>query len=72
MVSNKVKRNIWLLLTINGIGVIAARIFEAITGGEWWPILSAAVLTIVTLKMYISYRKAVKEGNLYNKVTPFK
>lgn len=72
MVSNKVKRNISLVLTVIGIGILAARIIDFATGGKFWPIVSALVIDCMALKIYLAYRKAVRDGNLFNKVNPFR
>lgn len=73
MISNKVKRNIWLALTImSGLTVIdrAVRIVDGSV--EWWNLLSAIIITALCAKFYICYRKQVKRGNLFGRVKIFR
>lgn len=72
MISNRTKRNIWLAFTIIGGGIVISRVIDLMTGGDWWRLLSGAVLFLVVLKIYLSYRIAVKNGNLYGPVNPFR
>lgn len=71
MISNRVKRNIWGAMTVVGIGIITGKAIDVATGGEWWHLLSAIVIFATSARIFISYRKAVKEGNLFGKVSPF-
>ena len=41
-------------------------------GGDWWRLLFGTALFLVVLKIYLSYRKAVNNGNLYGPVSPFR
>ena len=71
MVSNKVKRNIWLTLAILSIIGIVDRIIKFIDGSiEWWSLVSAVIITILCTRFYLSYRRQVREGNLFGKVDP--
>lgn len=72
MISNKFKRNFWLTLTILGVFVVVSRIIGVTTGeDELWELLTSICVNIVILRLYISYRKSVKEGNLFGHVNPF-
>lgn len=72
MISNKFKRNFWLTLTILGVFVVVSRIIGVTTGEDkWWELLSSICVSLVMLRLYLSYRKAVKEGNLFGHVNPF-
>lgn len=73
MLSNRVKRNIWLALTIlSGIAVIDRAVRFATGSDEWWNLLSAIVITALCTKFYTCYRKQVKRGNLFGRVNVFK
>ena len=73
MLSNKVKRNIWLTLTILSVGCIIDRVIRVIDGSiEWWNLVATIVITTVCTKFYICYRKQVKRGNLFGRVDLFK
>lgn len=69
MVSNKVKRNIFLTLSVIGTGILAARIFDFATGAaEWWQPAVSAIILACCIKFYLNYRKAVKKGILFGKI----
>lgn len=70
MISNRVKRNIWLTLTIMGGAIMTSRAIDASTGGKWWKLLPAICIFLVALKCFLSYRKAVKQGNLFGHIDP--
>lgn len=73
MLSNKVKRNIWLTLAILSVGCIIDRAIRVIDGSvEWWNLLAAIVITAFCTKFYLCYRKQVKHGNLFGRVKVFK
>lgn len=73
MLSNRVKRNIWLTLTImSGIAVIDRAVRVATGSGEWWNLVSAIIITALCAKFYICYRKQVKRGNLFGRVRIFR
>lgn len=72
MISNKTKRNVWLTMTIINVMVVVSRTIGVLNGeDEWWKLLSAICLNLVILKLYLSHRKAVKNGNLSGPVNPF-
>lgn len=71
MVSNRVKRNFWCVLLLLGMTTVVGRGIDVATGGEWWPLLSAIVITAVPGKAYMAYRKAVKDGNMFGPVNIF-
>ena len=73
MLSNRIKRNIWLTLTImSGLTVIdrAVRIVDGSV--EWWILLSSIIITALCTKFYMCYRKQVKRGNLFGRVKIFR
>ena len=73
MLSNRVKRNIWLTLTImSGLTVIdrAVRIVDGSV--EWWGLLSSIIVTALCAKLYMCYRKQVKRGDLFGQVKIFR
>ncbi|MFH8142272.1 MAG: hypothetical protein K1V88_02455 [Muribaculaceae bacterium] len=72
MISNRTKRNIWLAFTFIGGGIVISRVIDLMAGGDWWRLLFGTALFLVVLKIYLSYRKAVNNGNLYGPVSPFR
>lgn len=73
MISNKVRRNIWLSLAILSLGTIVDRAIRVSDGtAEWWNLASAIVITALCIKFYLCYRRQVKEGNIFGKVNPLK
>ena len=73
MLSNRIKRNIRLTLTImSGVAIIdrTVRVAEGSVG--WWNLLSAIIVTALCGKFFMCYRKQVKRGNLYGRVKVFK
>lgn len=72
MISNRTKRNVWLAFTIIGGGIVISRVIDLMAGGDWWHLLSGTAIFLVVLKIYLSYRIAVKNGNLYGPVSPFR
>lgn len=69
MLSNKVKRNIWLALAILSVGCVIDRVIRVIDGSvEWWNLVTAIVITAFCTKFYLCYRKQVKHGNTYQDI----
>lgn len=67
MLSNKVKRNIWLALSIGSVAVMIGRAIQVAMGEtEWWQLFSVAIITGFCIKFYRCYRKQVKEGHLFS------
>lgn len=65
--SNRVKRNIWLALTVGGCLVVASRIIDpimcgTITGKDWTGIFGAVIITFCAFGNFRICRKRVKEG----------
>jgi len=60
--SNRIKRNIFLTMSVIGLGVIVARAFDFFAGGDtaWWEVLGAVVIYATCFKFYLGYRKAAK------------
>lgn len=64
-ISDRVKRNIFLYLTMMGCGITAARITDpvmrgAINAREWFDIAGAVVLTFLAWKSFRSYNVKVR------------
>lgn len=73
MLSNRVKRNIWLTLSTLSIDCIIDRTVRVIDGSaEWWSLASAIVITAFCTKFYLCYRKQVKSGILFGRTKSFK
>lgn len=73
MLSNKVKRNIWLTLAILSVGCIIDRVIRVIDGSvEWWNLITAVLITAFCTRFYLCYRKQVKRGNIFGSVKLFK
>lgn len=69
MLSNKVKRNIWLALAILSVGCVIDRVIRVIDGSvEWWNLVTAIVITAFCTKFYLCYRKQVKRDKTYQDI----
>ncbi len=69
MLSNRVKRNIWLTLTILSALTIIDRTVRVVEGSvEWWHLLSAVIVHAQYGNSFLCYRKQVKRGNLFGRV----
>lgn len=68
MLSNRVKRNVWLVFAIASFAMIVASIIGLVTGDrEWYNVLNACVLFAVCIYFYLGYRKDVKAGILFGR-----
>lgn len=73
MVSNKVKRNVWLVLSITSACTIIDRAIRLADGSvEWWSLASAVCITALCVKFYLSYRSLVRRGMLFGNTNPFR
>lgn len=73
MTSNIANRNVSLILAVSSLCGLIYCIIEAANGHTRWINLSSiATSTAIFAKLYLSYRKQVKAGNIYGKVNPFK
>lgn len=73
MISNRVKRNIWLTLTILSVGVVIDRTIRVFDGSvDWWNLVTAICILVICTKFYLCYRRQVKAGNLFGKINPLK
>lgn len=73
MISNRVKRNICLTLSIVSFMCVigsAIKVFDDTS--KWWQLFTITIAFAVIFKLYMAYRKQVKEGNLFGKVDPLK
>ena len=62
-----------MIMSIVMMAIVVERIIRFVNGSvEWWEPLSASAIGAVCTKCFLSYRKAVKRGNLYGIVKPFK
>ena len=61
MISNRVKRNVWLVLAVMSVGAVVDRAVE------WWNLVSAIVITAFCVKFYLCCRREVKNGNLFGR-----
>lgn len=69
MLSNRTKRNIWLVMTILSFLVIPDRCARVVNGTtHWWTLLASMAIFVVCEHFYMCYRKAIKRGNLYGHV----
>lgn len=73
MVSNRVKRNIWLALSVMSLAVIIDRAIRFADGSvQWWSLLSSVVICLCCVRFYLIFRREVKEGKLFGRQNPFK
>ncbi|GFI67758.1 hypothetical protein IMSAG192_01293 [Muribaculaceae bacterium] len=73
MLSNRVKRNIWLTLTILSFLMIPDRCARVVNGiTHWWTLLVTIALFAICEHFYMCYRKQVKRGNLFGRVKIFR
>ncbi len=73
MLSNRVKQNIWLTLTILSVLAVIDRAVRVVEGSVgWWNLLSPIIVTALCGKFFMSYRKQVKRGNLFGRVRLFR
>ena len=64
--SNKVKRNIWLILAILSLTAVVDRGIGVATGTkDWWALICAVIITAFCTKFYLDYRRLVKKGILF-------
>lgn len=67
MISNRVKRNIWLTLAILSLGTVVERAIRVADGSiGWWDLIASILITAFCTKFYLSYRRKVKEGILFS------
>lgn len=72
MISNKTKRNVCLMFAIALLCGLIYCTYDAIRQDTSWISLTTILTsTAIFFKFYLSYRKAVKQGNIYGKVNPF-
>lgn len=63
MISDRVKRNIWLTLSIVSILIIIDRAIRILMGElDWWQLVSAIVISFFCVKFYLCYRKKVQDN----------
>lgn len=61
--SDRIKKNIFLVLSLVGLGVIVARAIDLASGdGRWWELAGAVVIYGMCFKFYLDYRRASMDG----------
>lgn len=61
MVSDRVKRNIWLTLAIVSVVCAVARSIQLAGGeAEWWEAACSAIITVYCTSQYLRFRKKVR------------
>ena len=72
MISNKVKRNVWLTLAIMSTACTADRAIRVADGSlEWWNLVTTIIITGLCTKFYLCYRRQVRKGNIFGRVDVF-
>ncbi len=72
-VSNVVNRNVCLILAISFfVGLIYCVYAVLYKEATWISLYSIATSTAIFIRLYLVYRKQVKNGNMYGKVNLFK
>lgn len=70
MIGNKLKRNLWLTLSVMSVIAVVDRSIRVVDGSlEWWNLASAIVITAFCTRFYLCCRKQVKRGNLFGPVS---
>lgn len=60
MLSDKGKRNFWLVIAILSYIVGVWRIFDIVEGDkDWWELVSVIVIAFLSTRFYLCYRKQV-------------
>ncbi|MDE6655032.1 MAG: hypothetical protein K2K37_11680 [Muribaculaceae bacterium] len=60
MMSDRVKRNIWLTLSILSVGIILDRTIRVADGSvEWWNLVCAIIIAFFCTRNYLCYRRKV-------------
>lgn len=73
MVSNRVKRNIWLTLSIMSIGTVIDRSIRYFDGSiEWHSLMASVIISAFCFRFYLCFRKEVRRGNLFGKPEAFR
>lgn len=73
MLTNKTKRNFCLVLALLNAAMSIDRVICLATGdAKWWQLVSSLVAMALFLKLYYSYKRAVRRGNLYGYVRIFR
>lgn len=73
MLTNRTKKNFCLVLAIlNAAAAIDRAINLAIGDAKWWQLVASLVAMVLFLKLYYSYKRAVRKGNLYGYVRIFR
>lgn len=73
MVSNVARRNVCLMMAVAFFCGVIYCLYEVIhTGSDWVSICPVIIADAIFLRMYLCYRRQVKQGNIYGKVNLFK
>lgn len=72
MVSNRIKKNIWLTLAILSVGTIIDRTIRYMDGDiEWYSLTASVIIFAFCVRFYLCFRREVKRGNLFGKPEAF-
>ncbi len=64
MLSDKNKRNLWLVLSVLSVGIIADRTVRMVDGLiGWWEVCSSVVITFFCVKNFLCYHRQMKGSN---------
>lgn len=73
MTSNIANRNVSLIMAIGSFAGLLFCVYSVIAGeAKWTELCSIATSTAVFLKLYLTYRREVKNGNLHGRINPFR
>lgn len=71
--NNRIRRNIWLILTVLSCAIFVDRCMRIGYGEiEWWQIIPVIIMLGFCNKFYQCYKRQVKKGNIYGRVKVFK
>lgn len=66
MLSNRVRRNVWLVLGVLSLAAVGDRAVRVAQGSlEWWNLVAVVVITLFCFRFYLCYRRQVRRGNLF-------
>ncbi len=64
MLNDRIRRNIWLALTVMSVAVIIDRLVRVIDGTIEWPgLLCALIISAFCARSFLCYRRKLKARN---------
>lgn len=64
MLNDRIRRNIWLALTVMSVAVIIDRLVRVINGTIEWPgLLCALIISVFCTRSFLCYRGKLKARN---------